>query len=237
MPMCAINPRPLASASSLCGSGAKATFSPYSGMSPHPPHSSPSSEELLFLHNRILTGLLVNSTNNIDTPAVTWGALWAGGSVTPANPAYTVGELSFQLKDSGAKGIVTIPPFLETVKAACKNVGIPEDRILIMGDQKVKNFTHWRDLVDPSTTIRWRKTKVNVEKDIAFLVYSSGTTGTPKGVMLSHRNICSNLLQLVSGESENLDWRTDKILAFLPFFHIYGLTCKFHFPIARQLSE
>ncbi|TGZ76758.1 acetyl-CoA synthetase-like protein [Ascodesmis nigricans] len=175
--------------------------------------------------------LCVFSTNNIDTPAITWGTLWAGGCITPANPAYTVDELTFQLKDSGAKGIVTIPPFLDTVKAACKNVGIPEDRILIMGDKKVLNYTHWRDLIDPSTSVRWRKTKVNVTKDVAFLVYSSGTTGTPKGVMLSHQNVASNIAQLIAGESENLSWKTDKILAFLPFFHIYGLTCLIHHAI------
>lgn len=60
--------------------------------------------------------------------------------------------------------------------------------------------------------------------DLAFLAYSSGTTGLPKGVMLTHRNVVSNVLQLGAAESENLGWRRDKLLGFLPFYHIYGLS-------------
>lgn len=69
---------------------------------------------------------------------------------------------------------------------------------------------------------------MNPSEDLAFLVYSSGTTGHPKGVMLTHRNIVSNIMMLKAGESGNLkpeggpDGQGDKIIAFLPFFHIYG---------------
>jgi long-subunit acyl-CoA synthetase (AMP-forming) len=68
------------------------------------------------------------------------------------------------------------------------------------------------------------------ESEIAFLVYSSGTTGLPKGVMLSHRNIVANLLQVDAAQHGELTWnggpdgKGDKLLAFLPFFHIYGTT-------------
>lgn len=68
------------------------------------------------------------------------------------------------------------------------------------------------------------------KKDLAFLVYSSGTTGHPKGVMLSHENIVANTLMIKVAEGGNLSWkggkdgRGDKILAFLPFYHIYVLT-------------
>ncbi|OCK84129.1 4-coumarate-CoA ligase-like protein [Lepidopterella palustris CBS 459.81] len=174
--------------------------------------------------------------NCIDTPAITWGCHWAGGILSPANPGYTAEELAFQLKDSGAKAVVTQLPLIEIVKKAATMVGIPENRIIIMGDErdpegKVKHFSSIRNI---SRTARYMRTKLNAEEDLAFLVYSSGTTGHPKGVMLTHRNIVSNTLMIKAGESGNLRWDNgpngegDKILAFLPFFHIYGLTCLIH---------
>ncbi|KAJ9626355.1 hypothetical protein H2203_003987 [Taxawa tesnikishii (nom. ined.)] len=167
--------------------------------------------------------------NCIDTPAITWGAHWAGAIVSPANPGYTAEELAFQLKDSGAKAVVTQWPVIETVRKAAKQVGIPEDRIILIGDKrdpegKIKHFTSVRNT---SGATRYRRTKVDPEKDLAFLVYSSGTTGHPKGVMLCHRNIVANTLQVTSGEKSHLT-SEDSILAFLPFFHIYGLTVILH---------
>lgn len=92
-----------------------------------------------------------------------------------------------------------------------------------MGDEKdeTMKFKHFSSVRNLAGTSRYRKTKIDPKKDLAFLVYSSGTTGHPKGVMLSHSNIVSNVLMLKSGEGGNLSWKNDKLLAFLPFFHIY----------------
>ncbi|CAK1368342.1 unnamed protein product [Cercospora beticola] len=180
--------------------------------------------------------LALYTPNCIDTPAVTWGAHWAGAIVSPANPGYTVDELAYQLKDSGAKGLITQLAQLDQAKAAAKKVGISKDRIALIGDEKdpagrIKHFSSVRNI---SGTQRFRRAKVDADKDLAFLVYSSGTTGLPKGVMLSHRNIVANTLQVTAGE-QPLSWKPakgrpegDAILAFLPFFHIYGLTCLIH---------
>lgn len=171
------------------------------------------------------------SANNIDMPPVIWGAMWAGGIVSTANPGYTVEELAFQLKDCGAKAVVTQRPFQSVAIEAAKRAGIPQDRIILIGDErdpsmKLKHFTQIRNLAGTS---RYRRTKTDPKKDIAFLVYSSGTTGLPKGVMLTHENIVSNMLMLKAGEGGNLSWKGgkdgegDKMIGFLPFFHIYGI--------------
>ena len=166
--------------------------------------------------------------NCIDTPSIIWGCHWAGGIISPANPGYTTEELAFQLRDAGAKGLVTQKPFLKTALEAAKQVGIPEDRVILMGDERDAKFKHFSSVRNIAGTNRYRRTKLNPKEDLAFLVYSSGTTGHPKGVMLSHENIVSNILMIKAGESGNLSWdggpdgKGDNILAFLPFFHIYG---------------
>ena len=179
--------------------------------------------------------LALFTPNSIDVPPVIWGCHWAGGIVTTANPAYTVAELTFQLKDAGAKAIVTQLPLLGTALGAARAVGIPEDMVIVIGDERdktgrVKHFTSIRKVAG---TDRYRRVK-RTPSDLAFLAYSSGTTGLPKGVMLSHGNIVSNVNMLMSGEEQHLTWngnadgKGDRILGFLPFFHIYGLTCLLH---------
>ncbi|KAK5020342.1 hypothetical protein LTR16_000960 [Cryomyces antarcticus] len=174
--------------------------------------------------------LALFTPNCIDTPSITWGAHWAGGIVSPANPGYTAEELAFQLKDSGAKALVTQLPVIATARKAAAMVGIPEDRIILIGDERDPSlkFKHFTSIRNTSGATRYRRTKANPEEDLAFLVYSSGTTGHPKGVMLCHRNIVANTLMVAAGEGGNMSWKDgpdgngDSILAFLPFFHIYG---------------
>ncbi|KAK6362869.1 hypothetical protein TWF730_000322 [Orbilia blumenaviensis] len=171
----------------------------------------------------------VFTLNNIESPLLTWGVLWAGGVLSPANPGYTLDEFVYQLKNCEAKAITTQAEVLPLVKEAAARVGIPQDRILIIGDTKVPGFTHVSQLKNMShrEVKLTRRPKFDPAKDLAFLVYSSGTTGLPKGVMLSHRNIVANILQGTAAEV-NLKPDEDTVLGFLPFFHIYGLTCIMH---------
>jgi len=176
--------------------------------------------------------LALFTPNCVDTPALIWGCHWAGGIVSPANPGYTTDELAFQLKDSGAKALATQKPFLKVALEAAKRVGIPDGRVILIGDERdpTARYKHFTSIINTAGTNRYRRTKVNPKEDLAFLVYSSGTTGHPKGVMLSHENITSNIMMLKAGEGGYLAWNGgpdgngDNILAFLPFFHIYG-TC------------
>ncbi|GAB1310391.1 4-coumarate-CoA ligase [Madurella fahalii] len=171
--------------------------------------------------------------NSIDTPILTLGVLWAGGVVSPANPLYTTDELAFQLKDSGAKGLVTQVAYLETAISAAEKAGLPFDRIILLGTQRDPSgrFRHFSSIRSISYTGRYAKAKIHPKRDIAFLVYSSGTTGLPKGVCLSHYNMVANVLQAAYVEGSQwrptggADGKGDKQLGVLPFFHIFGLTC------------
>ncbi|KAF1973960.1 4-coumarate-CoA ligase-like protein [Bimuria novae-zelandiae CBS 107.79] len=188
--------------------------------------------------------LALYTTNCIDTPSVTWGCHWAGGVLSPANPAYTVEELVFQLKDSGAKAIVTQMAFIKNAQEAATQVGIPLDRVIVMGDQRDPSFMvkHFTSIRKTAGSAHYRRTKAKPNDDLAFLVYSSGTTGHPKGVMLTHRNIVSNTIMLKASEGGHMSstggptGEGDKILAFLPFFHIYGLTCLIHHSLYSGLQ-
>lgn len=182
--------------------------------------------------------LAVFSPNCIDFPAITWGTHWAGGIISPANPTYTVKELVHQLKDCGARALVTQKPFLTIATAAAKEAGLDQDMVILMGDgrdpdARYKHFTSIRNI---SGATRFRKAKINPSEDLAFLAYSSGTTGLPKGVMLTHTNIASNVLMNVNGESGDIVKTGGRVLAFLPFFHIYGLTCLIHQGLYRGLQ-
>lgn len=174
--------------------------------------------------------LVIFSPNCVDTPTVMYGVAWAGGVVSPANPTYTVDELAFQLGNSEAKALATQRALLPIAREAAKKVGLPEDRIILIGDERdpsgmVKHFTSIRNI---SGTTRFRRQRIDAKKDVAYLAYSSGTTGLPKGVMLSHRNVVANVLQGNKTEGRYLSWNGnadgtgDRLLGFLPFFHIYG---------------
>ncbi|KAI6246534.1 putative 4-coumarate--CoA ligase [Erysiphe necator] len=180
--------------------------------------------------------LAVYSPNCVDIPSIIWGTLWAGGVLSPSNPNYTLAELVFQLKDSGAKALVTQKSCLAVAKKACQEVGIDSSRIILIGDEKddCSQFKHFKDFLALKRSLNVDRTTVDPKKDLAFLVYSSGTTGRPKGVMLSHSNIVSDVLMAHAIEEGKLRWNGgvgndgDKTLGFLPFFHIYGLLCIVH---------
>ena len=137
--------------------------------------------------------------------------------MSPANPAYTEDELLHQLIDSGAKAIITIPELLPIAVAAGKHANIPTDRIILFKEHQDKH-QHYTSLFS-ETFAESTRGKIKPD-DLAFLAYSSGTTGLAKGVMLTHRNIISNLLMGVFLEEMSMHWSRDKMISFLPFYHI-----------------
>ncbi len=147
------------------------------------------------------------------------GVIRAGAINTTANPLYTATELRHQLHDSGAKMIFTVPPFLEHARDAADEHTDVGEIVLLGGDGSEEGVTDYEELLGagaepPQITL-------DPENDLAVLPYSSGTTGLPKGVMLSHRNLVANILQCDGLLPLSDD---DVLIGVLPFFHIYGMT-------------
>ncbi|WP_103532345.1 4-coumarate--CoA ligase family protein [Streptomyces sp. SM11] len=167
--------------------------------------------------------LALHSPNTIAYPAVFYGATRAGASVTTVHPLATPEEFAKQLADSGAKWIVTVSPLLASARRAAELAG--GIREIYVCDQ-AEGHISILDML--SSTAPEPEIEIDPGEDVAALPYSSGTTGTPKGVMLTHRSIATNLEQLrpliPMGEG-------DRILAVLPFFHIYGLTALMNAPL------
>ncbi|KAF1848608.1 acetyl-CoA synthetase-like protein [Cucurbitaria berberidis CBS 394.84] len=181
--------------------------------------------------------LALYAPNDIDIPPIVYGTLFAGGIVTPANPAYSVEELAYQLENSGAKALVTTKKFLDTALKAAKKVGLANDRVILLGAEKdeTHRVKHWSSIRKTSGALRYRRRRAKSE-DLAFLAYSSGTTGLPKGVMLTHRNIVADLVQIQGAVGGWYSSSEDKFLGVLPFFHIYGLTGLVHQVLHRGIE-
>ena len=149
------------------------------------------------------------------------GILRAGGTATTINALFTGPEIAKQLRDSGAKMLVTISPMLEQAKAAAAEVGLADaDLIVVDGDgQDASGHPNAADLLGAGLAAP--EVSFDPATHVAVLPYSSGTTGNPKGVALSHRNLVANVAQIRPLQGMGAD---DVVIAVLPFFHIYGMT-------------
>lgn len=181
--------------------------------------------------------LALYTPNDIDVAPIIYGALFAGGVVTPANPGYSADELAYQLENSGAVGLVTTKACLQTALSAAAKVGMRADRVVLLGGERdpTHRVKHWTNIRKTSGALRYRRRKARPE-DLAFLAYSSGTTGLPKGVMLTHRNIVADLLQIEGSVGRWYSSADDRFLGVLPFFHIYGLTGLVHQMLHRGIE-
>jgi acyl-CoA synthetase (AMP-forming)/AMP-acid ligase II len=153
---------------------------------------------------------------NVPEYAVAFhGAAAAGGRCTTVNPLYTAKELAHQLEDSGANLLLTVSPFLDVAREAAELAGLGEEVYVLGEAEGAKPFAEL--FGDPAAA---PDVEVDPQDDLAVLPYSSGTTGLPKGVMLTHHNLVSNLCQV---QEANPIAEHDTLIGVLPFFHIYGM--------------
>ncbi|PYH45584.1 luciferase [Aspergillus saccharolyticus JOP 1030-1] len=165
--------------------------------------------------------LMVVAPNSIALPEVIYGTLAAGGVVCPVNPHYRADELRHPLTDARVQAVVTTQAHASEVLEAADRTGLSRDRVLVLDKAQAPSLVvHHRCSLARD---RPHRPPVASPNELAFLVYSSGTTGLPKGVMLSHRNLVANLAQNLALDGGNLT-AADRAIAVLPFFHIYGIT-------------
>ncbi|MGW0039129.1 AMP-binding protein [Gordonia sp. NPDC003376] len=180
-------------------------------------------------------GLAVGDVVGLHAPnipafaAVFHGVLRAGGVVTTINALYTAADIAKQLEDSHAAFLVTVSALAPQAAVAAEQVGIPADRVIVLDG--AAGHPSLRDLLvheGPAPVVA-----IDPATQIAVLPYSSGTTGRPKGVMLTHRNLVANVCQIRPAMGLTAD---DRLLAVLPFFHIYGMTVLLNAALAHRAA-
>jgi acyl-CoA synthetase (AMP-forming)/AMP-acid ligase II len=151
---------------------------------------------------------------NLPEYAVAFHAVsLAGGTNTTISPLYTETELAEQLKDARAKYLVTVPGCVAKAQHAARAAGLSE--LFVFGE--AEGATPFASLAAADAAA---PVAIDPREDVVVLPYSSGTTGLPKGVMLTHYNLVANILQTNCALA--LD-EHDVVLGLLPFFHIYGM--------------
>ena len=156
-----------------------------------------------------------------------YGVAMLGGINTTINPLYTADELKRQLNDANAKYLLTVPAFLEKAREAASQSGIEE--IFVLGESG--HETSFASLLQAEGKLP--EVMINPLEDLVVLPYSSGTTGMPKGVMLTHHNLVANVTQIsdLTGMSDR-----DNMIAILPFFHIFGMVVLMAYGLLRRTT-
>ena len=156
----------------------------------------------------------IYSPNVPEYATAFFGVATAGGVNTTVNPLYTAGELKRQLVGSGAMFLVTIAQFLDRAREAAAGTSVQE--VFVFGE--AEGATPFAALSECDGAPP--EVDIDPTEDLVALPYSSGTTGLPKGVMLTHHNLVANLCQTQAVEHLS---NQEVLIGILPFYHIYGM--------------
>ncbi|TFK24404.1 phenylacetyl-CoA ligase [Coprinopsis marcescibilis] len=204
------------------------------------------------LSNALHVKLGLGNRNHIDYPAVIWATHQLGGVVFGANPDFSEQELAYQIKQANAKLLVVHSESLSTAAAAARDCGISDDRIILFDTDGIQSTRHLTveqlvefGLAEPASFSELKLKKGEGRSKLAFLSFSSGTTGRPKAVAISHYSLIVNVVQWAVHNKANenyTEWKdrryrpSDVAIGVLPFYHIYGLVLNLHAVIHSAMS-
>ncbi|KAF7302723.1 Phenylacetyl-CoA ligase [Mycena chlorophos] len=190
--------------------------------------------------------------NHVDYPVCIWAVHTLGAIVTPSNPSYTSSELTYQLAASKASLLFTSSESLPIALSAARQVGLPDDRVVVIEPSDGPRFTGKHETIEslvqfgnskPANFIQRKLRSGEGKTKIAFYSFSSGTTGTPKGVQITHYGVIANILQkaahfrIADPAYKQQHMRPgDVAIAVLPFFHIFGLVVVLHYMLFAGTS-
>ncbi|CCD49344.1 similar to 4-coumarate-CoA ligase [Botrytis cinerea T4] len=183
--------------------------------------------------------VLLFSSNNLFFPVIIMGIIMAGGIFTGANPGFVERELAYQLSDCGAKFLLCGEGGLEVGIKAAGKVGLGREKLFVFDDiekeigiikQETKGLRSWWELLETEEVggkFQWKE-DFDPKEAVCCLNYSSGTTGVPKGVMITHYNYVANSIQYrhlheLHPETPERNKKA-KWLCFLPLYHAMGQT-------------
>lgn len=161
------------------------------------------------------------------------GIARTGAATTPVNPAAIASEIARQLRETAASYVITNQALLPKVAEAAVVAGLPAEAVIVIDPVEDSPHTAWLQLLH--TPIALPQLSIDPATHIACLPVSSGTSGLPKIVMLSHRNLVANLLQF--NEVLNAFGEDNSIVAFLPYSHIYGMTTNLNYGLLRHFTQ
>lgn len=180
-----------------------------------------------------------------------YAVLWLGGVVVMTNPMYVEREMEHQWLDSEAKFLIALDHLYPKISKVIADTGIEKSIYTSIKDylpfplnwlyplkarrqklftavpygEEVLSFTRLIASTPPTPP----QCPASLD-DLALLQYTGGTTGAAKGVMLSHRNILANVVQ-IAGWFPDLHWGAERFISILPFFHVFGMTVGMNFPL------
>ncbi|KAL2061856.1 hypothetical protein VTL71DRAFT_7234 [Oculimacula yallundae] len=203
---------------------------PYTSVKAHTTHLSTA----LVKHYNLKKGDVVAlfSPNTIWYPVAMLSVNRVGGIVSGASPAYNIEEMTYALKTAKAKFLMTVPGSMDVAKRAAEAAGIGRDRVFLL-EGEMEGYKTVKELIELGKKEERQVEEYKLKEGerngdlCGFLSFSSGTTGLPKAVMISHQNVIAQCLQIqqITPSSHK------KILAVLPAFHITGLVHALHLPI------
>ncbi|KAI8364217.1 hypothetical protein BD560DRAFT_436835 [Blakeslea trispora] len=172
--------------------------------------------------------------NHINVPSFVLSVHAVGAHISPSNPILNAQDYEKQLRLSKAKYILAHPVNLDVALEAAKAVGIPSNHIWSIVRDDQRRVAHWKDILDDGKEQAdpIKLTPEESEKTLTYICFSSGTTGPPKGVQISHLNFIANTIELDKAFQRSATYKNrGALLAIVPFFHIMGIFRFIHMAI------